>query len=78
VPQDQLMAEAEKLMKGIVAKGPVALALTIDAVDRGLETSLEEGMRIEADAFGLVASTQDMKEGLTAFLEKRPAKFTGK
>jgi enoyl-CoA hydratase len=78
VPQDQLMAEAEKLMKGIVSKGPVALALTIDAVDRGLETSLEEGMRIEADAFGLVASTQDMKEGLTAFLEKRPAKFTGK
>jgi enoyl-CoA hydratase len=78
VPQDQLMAEAEKTMKAIVAKGPVALALTMDAVDRGLETTLEEGMRIEADAFGLVASTQDMKEGLTAFLEKRPAKFTGK
>jgi enoyl-CoA hydratase len=78
VPQDQLLAEAEKIMKGIVAKGPVALALTIEAVDRGLETTLEEGMRIEADAFGLVASTTDMKEGLTAFLEKRPAKFTGK
>jgi len=78
VPQDQLMAEAEKTMRTIVAKGPVALALTIEAVDRGLETTLEEGMRIEADAFGLVASTQDMKEGLTAFLEKRPAKFTGK
>ena len=78
VPLDQLMAEAEKLMRGIIAKGPVALALTIEAVDRGLETTLEEGMRIEADAFGLVASTQDMKEGLTAFLEKRPAKFTGK
>ncbi len=78
VPQDQLMAEAEKMMKGIIAKGPVALALTIEAVDRGLETTLEEGMRIEADAFGLVASTADMKEGLTAFLEKRAAKFTGK
>ena len=78
VPQDQLMAEAEKLMKTIVAKGPVALALTIEAVDRGLETTLEEGMRIEADAFGLVASTSDMKEGLTAFLEKRAAKFEGK
>jgi enoyl-CoA hydratase len=78
VPQDQLMAEAEKTMRGIVAKGPVALALTMDAVDRGLESTLEEGMRIEADAFGLVASTEDMKEGLTAFLEKRPAKFTGR
>jgi enoyl-CoA hydratase len=78
VPQDQLMAEAEKLMRTIVSKGPVALALTMEAVDRGLETTLEEGMRIEADAFGLVASSQDMKEGLTAFLEKRAAKFTGK
>lgn len=78
VAADQLMAEAEKIMKGLVAKGPVALSLTIEAVDRGLETTLEEGLRIEADAFGLVASTQDMKEGLTAFLEKRAARFTGK
>ena len=78
VPQDQLAAEATKLMKTIVAKGPAALALTIEAVDRGLETTLEEGLRIEADAFGLVASTQDMKEGLAAFLEKRAAKFTGR
>ncbi|MFI5207785.1 MAG: enoyl-CoA hydratase-related protein [Gemmatimonadales bacterium] len=77
VPQDQLMAEAQKLMKTIVAKGPVALALTMEAVDRGLETTLEEGLRIEADAFGLVASTSDMKEGLTAFLERRAARFTG-
>ena len=78
VPADQLMAEAEKIMKIIVAKSPAALALTMEAVDRGLETTLEEGLRIEADAFGLVASTGDMKEGLNAFLEKRPAKFEGK
>jgi len=78
VPLDQLLAEAEKIMQTIVAKGPAALALTIEAVDRGLDTSLEEGLRIEADAFGLVASTQDMKEGLTAFLEKRPARFEGR
>ncbi|MDP3772651.1 MAG: enoyl-CoA hydratase-related protein [Gemmatimonadales bacterium] len=78
VPQDQLMAEAEKLMRTIIAKGPIALALTMDAVDRGLEMTLEEGLRLEADAFGLVASTKDMKEGLTAFLEKRPAKFEGR
>ena len=78
VPQDQLMAEAEKLMRTIVSKGPVAVALTMEAVDRGFETSLEEGLRIEADAFGVVASTGDMKEGLSAFLEKRPAKFEGR
>jgi enoyl-CoA hydratase len=78
VPADQLMAEAEKIMKAIVAKSPAALALTMEAVDRGLETTLEEGLRIEADAFGLVASTSDMKEGLNAFLEKRPARFEGK
>ncbi len=78
VPADQLMAEAEKVMRTIVAKGPVAVALTLEAVNRGLETTLEEGLRIEADAFGLVASTADRKEGLAAFLEKRPAKFTGK
>ncbi len=78
VPQDQLLAEAEKLMRTIVSKGPIALALTIEAVERGLETTLEEGLRIEADAFGLVASSSDMKEGLAAFLEKRPAKFEGK
>jgi enoyl-CoA hydratase len=78
VPADQLLAEAEKLMHTIIAKGPVALALTMEAVDRGLETSLEEGLRIEADAFGLVASTADMKEGLAAFLEKRAARFEGR
>ncbi len=78
VPADQLMAEAEKVMRTIIAKGPVAVALTIDAVNRGLETTLEEGLRIEADGFGLVASTTDRKEGLTAFLEKRAAKFTGR
>jgi enoyl-CoA hydratase len=78
VPSDQLMAEADKLMRAILSKGPVALALTLEAVDRGLEGTLEEGLRHEADAFGLVASTRDMKEGLTAFLEKRPPKFLGK
>jgi enoyl-CoA hydratase len=77
VPADQLMAEAEKVMRTVIGKGPIALMLTMDAVDRGLETTLEEGLRIEADAFGLVASSHDMKEGLTAFLEKRVARFEG-
>ena len=78
VPADQLMAEAEKLMRTILANGPVAVALTIDAVHQGLEMTLAEGLQLEANLFGLVASTQDMREGLTAFLEKRPARFEGR
>ncbi len=78
VPQDKLLAEAELMMRTILANGPVAVRLVIEAVHRGLEMTLEEGLDLEADAFGLVASTEDMKEGLTAFLEKRPAKFRGK
>ncbi len=78
VPADQLLAEAEKLMRTILGNGPLAVQLVIDAVDRGLEMTLEEGLALEADAFGLVAATQDMKEGLAAFLEKRPARFQGK
>jgi len=78
VPQDQLMAEAEKLMRQILANGPVAVALTIEAVHQGLEMTLGEGLRLEANVFGLVASTRDVKEGLNAFLEKRAARFEGK
>ncbi|MEK7668608.1 MAG: enoyl-CoA hydratase-related protein [Gemmatimonadota bacterium] len=78
VPQDQLMAEAEKLMRTILANGPVAVALTIEAVHQGLEMTLAEGLQLEANAFGLVASTRDMREGLNAFLEKRAARFEGK
>jgi enoyl-CoA hydratase len=78
VPADQLLTEAETLMRTILANGPVAVKLVMEAVHRGLEMTLEEGLELEADAFGLVAATGDMKEGLTAFLEKRPAKFQGK
>ena len=78
VPADQLLGEADRLMRAILANGPLALKLTIEAVDRGLDLTLEDGLRLEADAFGLVSATDDMKEGLTAFLEKRPARFQGK
>ncbi len=78
VAADQLLPEAEKLMRTILANGPVAVKLVIEAAHRGLEMTLEEGLELEADAFGLVAATEDMKEGLKAFLEKRPAKFKGK
>jgi len=52
--------------------------LTIDGVNRGLDVGLAQGLEIEAELFGRIAATADMKEGTTAFLEKRSPKFTGK
>lgn len=78
VPPDQLLAESEKLLRGILGMGPLAVRLAIEAVDQGLEMTLDGGSLFEANLFGLLASSHDMKEGLTAFLEKRPAKFAGR
>ncbi|MBI1968137.1 MAG: enoyl-CoA hydratase/isomerase family protein [Gemmatimonadetes bacterium] len=78
VPADQLLAESEKLLRGTLTQGPLAVRLAIEAVDQGLEMTLDEGSLFEANLFGLLASSQDMKEGLTAFLEKRPARFEGR
>ena len=78
VPAADLLAESEKMMRGILAMGPLAVRLAIEAVDQGLEMTLDEGLLLEANHFGLLAATQDMKEGTTAFLEKRAAKFQGR
>lgn len=78
VPADRLLAESETVLRGILAMGPLAVRLAIEAVDSGLEMSLEEGLLLEANHFGLLAATADMKEGLTAFLEKRAPRFTGR
>ena len=78
VPADHLMNEAGNTMKAILANGPLAVALCIEAIDRGLEMSLEEGFILEANAFGLLAATADMREGTSAFIEKRSPVFKGK
>jgi enoyl-CoA hydratase len=78
VPAEHLLAEADTMMRTILANGPLAVKLVMEAVDRGLEMTLEQGLALEADAFGLVAASEDMKEGLTAFLEKRRARFQGR
>jgi len=62
----------------VLANGPLALGLVLDAVDTGLYGGIEEGLRFEAAAFGMSAATQDSREGTRAFLEKRRAVFTGK
>ena len=74
----ELMAEAKKLASELAAKPPVAVRYIIEAVNRGLEMPLDKGQFLEATLFGLVASTDDMREGTTAFLEKRTADFKGR
>jgi enoyl-CoA hydratase len=78
VPGAQLMTEARAMMKTILANGPLAVALCIEAIDRGLEMSLDEGLILEANHFGLLAATEDMREGMRAFMEKRAPAFKGK
>ena len=78
VPKDKLLAEAEALLRKMLANGPVSLRFTLEAVNAGLEMPLDEAQYLEATLFGLICTTEDMKEGTKAFLEKRPAKFQGK
>ena len=78
VPAANLMARAEAILKQIFSNAPVAVKYCLEAVNKGLETSQNEGQALEASFFGLCAGTEDKKEGTTAFLEKRPAKFQGR
>src|SRR2546429_4989745 len=78
VPATDLLTESEKVMRGILAMGPLAVRRAMEAVDQGLEMSLDEGLLLEANHFGLLAATHDMKEGLGAFLEKRAPRFEGR
>lgn len=78
VPPAELLPTAHALVAKITANGPVAVALAIEAVDHGYNSTTEDALRLESNLFGLLASTADMREGMAAFLEKRPARFTGK
>jgi enoyl-CoA hydratase len=78
VPADQLMTAAEEMARKMASRGPVAVRCAIEAVMSGSEMPFEEGQFLEATLFGLLCATDDMKEGMNAFLEKRPANFTGK
>jgi enoyl-CoA hydratase len=78
VPAGELLGAARAMLDQVLANGPLATALCIEAVDRGLDMPLEEALTLEAAQFGVLAATEDMREGMKAFLEKRPARFAGK
>lgn len=77
LPAEELLPACKKITEKILSKGPLAIRYALEAVNRGLEMPLEEGLFLEATLFGLACATKDMKEGTKAFLEKRNAQFKG-
>ena len=75
VPAADLIKRAEAILRQIFSNAPLAVKYSLEAVNRGLETSQAEGQSLEASLFGLCAGTEDKKEGTQAFLQKRPAQF---
>jgi enoyl-CoA hydratase/carnithine racemase len=73
-----LIPRAEAILKQISANAPIAVKLALDSVNQGMEASQSEGLLLEAAYFGLCAATEDMKEGTTAFLQKRKPQFHGR
>ena len=78
VPAAGLIDRAETILKQIMANAPIAVKFSLEAANKGLETSQSEGLALEASYFGICAATQDKKEGTSAFLEKRAPKFHGR
>jgi len=78
VPQAHLLEFSREWLRRVLANAPLAVALTMQAVDVGLEAGLAQGLRFEAAAFGLTTATEDKREGTRAFLEKRQPAFAGK
>jgi enoyl-CoA hydratase/carnithine racemase len=73
-----LITRAETILKQIAANAPIAVKFSLQAVNKGMETSQSEGLALEASYFGICAATKDKKEGTSAFLEKRAPKFHGR
>ena len=77
VPQAQLLASCREMAERIASRGPVAVRLCKEAVNTGVEIDLARACQYEVDQFALCFASDEQKEGMRAFLEKRPAKFQG-
>src|SRR5215813_10277843 len=78
LPGDKLVSRAEEIATKIIANAPLAIQYCMEAVNQGLNMTLQEGLFLEATLFGICSASEDKKEGTTAFLEKRPPNFQGK
>jgi enoyl-CoA hydratase/carnithine racemase len=78
VPAADLIARAETILKQIMANAPIAVKFSLEAANKGMDTSQAEGFALEASYFGICAATEDKKEGTSAFLEKRAPQFHGR
>jgi enoyl-CoA hydratase/carnithine racemase len=78
VPAASLLARAEAILNQFISNAPVGVKYSIEAVNKGLDTSLAEGLLLEASLFAICAGTEDKKEGTSAFLAKRAPKFQGR
>ena len=78
VPAAQLISRAEAIAQSIIKNAPLAIQYCLEAVNHGMEMTLQEGLYLEATLFAVCCATEDKKEGTTAFLEKRSANFAGK
>jgi enoyl-CoA hydratase/carnithine racemase len=78
VPAADLIPHAEEILKQVAANAPIAVKLALEATNKGMEASQDQGLRLEASFFGLCAATEDKREGTNAFLEKRAPQFHGR
>src|SRR5258705_6776795 len=78
VPVANLIARAETILKQIAANAPIAVKFSLEAANKGMDTSQAEGFALEASYFGICAATDDKQEGTSAFLEKRAPQFHGR
>jgi enoyl-CoA hydratase len=77
VPAKNLLPETQALANQLATKGPIALRYAKEAVNKGLDLTMEQGLRLEADLYFLLHTTSDRTEGVKAFLEKRTPRFKG-
>ncbi len=78
VPRDSLLEDSKSLLRKVTKNGSVAVRMALESIYRALDTATTDALDYESSLFGLLASTEDMKEGMSAFMEKRKADFKGR